>query len=346
MKYFPIFADVETRRRAGCRRRRAGRPEGAPAAEDGCAHHGDRRDGFSRAGGSRPGKAASAIVRRPFAVSDVAGKRLVYAATGDRQQDAAVSHAAQVRGIPVNVVDAPELSTFITPAIVDRDPVTVAIGTEGAAPVLAREIKTRLEAVAAGQPRQPGASGRRACATSLPRSIPDGARAPPTVGAAAARPVPPCRAGRRRGRGRARARRRAERRSRTEQGSRRPDRLRPRRSRSPHPQGPAAHAGGRRAGDRPARQPEDPGLRPPRRRAHLRRQDAARPRHLAGRDRPHPGARGFRREGGGPSQGRRSLHLRPRRRGDGSPAGRRHRRRGGARHHGSARLRRPRSACR
>src|SRR5262249_43916198 len=43
------------------------------------------------------------------------------------------------------VVDAPELSTFITPAIVDRDPVTVAIGTEGAAPVLAREIKTRLE---------------------------------------------------------------------------------------------------------------------------------------------------------------------------------------------------------
>ena len=51
----------------------------------------------------------------------------------------------QARGIPVNVVDAPELSTFITPAIVDRDPVTVAIGTEGAAPVLAREIKTRLE---------------------------------------------------------------------------------------------------------------------------------------------------------------------------------------------------------
>jgi uroporphyrin-III C-methyltransferase/precorrin-2 dehydrogenase/sirohydrochlorin ferrochelatase len=87
-----------------------------------------------------------AIVRRLFAVSDVSGKRLVYAATGDRLQDAVVSHAAQVRSIPVNVVDAPELSTFITPAIVDRDPVTVAIGTEGAAPVLAREIKTRLEA--------------------------------------------------------------------------------------------------------------------------------------------------------------------------------------------------------
>jgi len=85
------------------------------------------------------------IVRTAFCASHVGGKRLVYAATGDRHQDAAVSHAAQVRGIPVNVVDAPELSTFITPAIVDRDPVTVAISTEGAAPVLAREIKTRLE---------------------------------------------------------------------------------------------------------------------------------------------------------------------------------------------------------
>src|SRR6185503_9641235 len=56
-----------------------------------------------------------------------------------------VSRAAKARGIPVNVVDAPGLSTFIMPAIVDRAPVTVAIGTEGAAPVLAREIKTRLE---------------------------------------------------------------------------------------------------------------------------------------------------------------------------------------------------------
>ena len=86
-----------------------------------------------------------AIFRRGFCADDVAGQRLVYAATGDRTLDAAVSRAAQAAGVPVNVVDVPELSTFITPAIVDRDPVTVAIGTEGAAPVLAREIKTRLE---------------------------------------------------------------------------------------------------------------------------------------------------------------------------------------------------------
>jgi uroporphyrin-III C-methyltransferase/precorrin-2 dehydrogenase/sirohydrochlorin ferrochelatase len=113
-----------------------------------------------------------AIVRRPFAVTDVAGKRLVYAASGDRHQDAAVSHAAQVRGIPVNVVDVPELSTFITPAIVDRDPVTVAIGTEGAAPVLAREIKTRLEQ---WLPANLGTLARRAQGLRelVARSIPD-----------------------------------------------------------------------------------------------------------------------------------------------------------------------------
>jgi uroporphyrin-III C-methyltransferase / precorrin-2 dehydrogenase / sirohydrochlorin ferrochelatase len=88
---------------------------------------------------------AIAIVRRPFAAGDLDGKRLAYAATGDRTLDAEVSRAARERGVPINVVDAAELSTFITPAIVDRSPVTVAIGTEGAAPVLAREIKTRLE---------------------------------------------------------------------------------------------------------------------------------------------------------------------------------------------------------
>ena len=85
------------------------------------------------------------IVRRQFLPHDLDGQRLVYVATGDRSQDAAVARAAKARGIAVNVVDAPELSTFITPAVVDRAPITVAIGTEGAAPVLAREIKTLLE---------------------------------------------------------------------------------------------------------------------------------------------------------------------------------------------------------
>jgi len=87
------------------------------------------------------------IVPRNFEARDVEGQRLVYAATGNRVLDAAASAAAKAKGVPVNVVDAPELSTFIMPAIVDRAPVTVAIGTEGAAPVLAREIKSKIEAL-------------------------------------------------------------------------------------------------------------------------------------------------------------------------------------------------------
>ena len=85
------------------------------------------------------------ILLRHFQPRDLDGQRLVFAATDDPVLDAEVSRAAQDRGIPVNVVDAPALSTFVMPAIVDRSPVTVAIGTEGAAPVLAREIKTLLE---------------------------------------------------------------------------------------------------------------------------------------------------------------------------------------------------------
>src|SRR5215468_9854052 len=104
-------------------------------------------------------RGAIAILPRAFLSRDLHGQRLVYAATGDGLCDSAVSRAAKARGIPVNVIDAPALSTFITPAIVDRDPVTVAIGTEGAAPVLARQIKTLIETLL---PANLGTLARRA----------------------------------------------------------------------------------------------------------------------------------------------------------------------------------------
>src|SRR4029450_1321173 len=62
-------------------------------------------------------------IARPFQPEFLDGAALVYAA--DRELEAEVSEAAQERGIPVNAVDQPDISTFITPSIVDRDPVVV-----------------------------------------------------------------------------------------------------------------------------------------------------------------------------------------------------------------------------
>jgi uroporphyrin-III C-methyltransferase / precorrin-2 dehydrogenase / sirohydrochlorin ferrochelatase len=70
---------------------------------------------------------------------------LVIAATDDRQVNLQVSEAAQARGIPVNVVDQPELCTFVMPSIIDRSPIVVAISSGGAAPVLSRMLRARLE---------------------------------------------------------------------------------------------------------------------------------------------------------------------------------------------------------
>ncbi len=89
---------------------------------------------------------AVAVERRRFVPSDLAGVAMVFAANDAPDADAEVAAAARAAGVPLNVVDNPRESTFIMPAIVDRDPVVVAIGTEGAAPILAREIKSKIEA--------------------------------------------------------------------------------------------------------------------------------------------------------------------------------------------------------
>ncbi|WP_438990561.1 siroheme synthase CysG [Lentibacter sp.] len=89
---------------------------------------------------------ALTLYRRRLQAEDVAGAALVYAADEDKDQDLQTATLARSARVLLNIVDSLEGSDFITPAIVDRDPVTIAIGTEGAAPVLARQIKADLEA--------------------------------------------------------------------------------------------------------------------------------------------------------------------------------------------------------
>lgn len=80
-----------------------------------------------------------------FAPEQLEGAQLVIAATDDEAVNRAVSEAAQGRNIPVNVVDAPELCTFVVPSVVDRSPIVIAISSGGKAPVLARLVRARLE---------------------------------------------------------------------------------------------------------------------------------------------------------------------------------------------------------
>lgn len=80
-----------------------------------------------------------------FDVAQLSGAMLVIAATDDEDVNTAVSNAAKLQNIPVNVVDSPALCTFTMPSIVDRSPVVIAISSNGAAPVLARLIRGKLE---------------------------------------------------------------------------------------------------------------------------------------------------------------------------------------------------------
>lgn len=146
MRFFPIFLDLERQRvlvvgggEQAAQKLRLLLKTGADLrvfAEAACPEI----EELARAG-------RLVLERRAPAAADFAGARLAYVALEDDAGAVAAVALARAAGVPVNAVDRQELCDFLTPAIVDRDPLVVAIGTEGAAPVLARQLKARLEAM-------------------------------------------------------------------------------------------------------------------------------------------------------------------------------------------------------
>ena len=95
--------------------------------------------------GSFAGLPAIEHIAARFEPKHLDGATLAIAATNDASVNRQVSELARARNIPVNVVDAPELCSFIMPAILDRSPMMVAFSSGGASPVLTRMLRGKLE---------------------------------------------------------------------------------------------------------------------------------------------------------------------------------------------------------
>lgn len=83
--------------------------------------------------------------KRKLVVEDIENTNLVISATNDPKVNEQVSEIAKQKNILVNIVDQPELCTYITPAIIDRSPMIVAISSSGSSPVLVRMLREQIE---------------------------------------------------------------------------------------------------------------------------------------------------------------------------------------------------------
>lgn len=126
-----------------------------------------------------------AHVERGYARGDLAGASLAFAATDDGAINAAVAHEGRERGVWVNAADDPAHCDAILPAVVRRGAITIAVGTGGASPALARAVRERVELalpeaygalaeIAGSVRRELRAAGRRASAQAWQEALRDG----------------------------------------------------------------------------------------------------------------------------------------------------------------------------
>ncbi len=87
------------------------------------------------------------LIRRGYRTADLDGRFLVVAATSTTSVNRRVFHDAEERALLCNVVDVPELCSFILPAVHRQEPIAVAVSTGGASPALAQHLRDRISAV-------------------------------------------------------------------------------------------------------------------------------------------------------------------------------------------------------
>jgi len=124
MRHFPIFLSLA----------------GATALIIGEGESADRRAGAFIEAGAK-------LRRSPHFTPDLLNGCAIAAGANAPDEDLqSLSQAAQRLGIPVNIADRPELCSYLTPSIIDRDPITIAVCSGGTAPLLARLLRSRIEA--------------------------------------------------------------------------------------------------------------------------------------------------------------------------------------------------------
>ena len=87
------------------------------------------------------------LLRRGYRAADLEGRFLVVAATSTPSVNRRVFRDAESRSLLCNVVDVPELCSFILPAVLRRDPIAIAVSTGGASPVLAQRLRDDIAGV-------------------------------------------------------------------------------------------------------------------------------------------------------------------------------------------------------
>ena len=87
------------------------------------------------------------LVRRGYRATDLEGRLLVVAATSTEEVNRRVFRDAELRGLLCNVVDVPDLCSFILPAVHRQGPIAVAVSTGGASPALAQRLRDDIAAV-------------------------------------------------------------------------------------------------------------------------------------------------------------------------------------------------------